>query len=627
MFKTLVLGLALLFTLTTRADVWDTWEQYRHQVEGHSSSETFEVQKNLLKILLSGAGEGPEQMARAERLALTYAQWESVRLERGEQAIRPPAWSLAFDIDYLTEQMADTNERPAVVHFDLPVEWRPYIWKDIEAGMLQVMQRLRSVGEEFSRSDLLKMEDQDAELFFRRFLNFYYERLPDEKLKNMMADMIRLGRRPTQEEMLKIVLSHSGPGLGKIFQQLAKDPKLGKDLVPLLEDMEDGQRPVPMELVEKIVAADQGGHQVTKLDEVLGTGTMAQVNRAEIQMANGEHRPVAMRFLKPGIAEDAEHDLKVLRAFIAPGTHREGISPSLMESMQKLLEGLETFLKSELDLELTKKKQRQAKAIYDRRVQLKVEGRAMTVDLHVPEIYPDAGPSQLMIQELIQGGDKFEKVLEREHRQAVSRVLTRVWFEEALMDSGFIHADLHQGNFRVERVESSDHLRVHLFDLGMAEELDGTLRRAFLLIGSGVNYQNANLIAKGFSLVSKGMSIESLEAKIASAMREFPEDLVSSEQWVMWGIKEGLIVSDKLGSLARGAGLVSQLPASLGESEVQFFLREFMRRSALRFSRQYFSRTQELVLERGDVVEIARVAFRKSCQDLMSSLVKRFKNQ
>ena len=81
------------------------------------------------------------------------------------------------------------------------------------------------------------------------------------------------------------------------------------------------------------------------------------------------------------------------------------------------------------------------------------------LEMKVPKVYtPPTGSSNLHIQEFASGGVKFSELSDTGAKHVVAQEMVRMWFEQALFESGFLNADLHQGNFRVVLIEE-EHYR------------------------------------------------------------------------------------------------------------------------------------------------------------------------
>lgn len=637
------------------------------------------VQKNFLRYMLYATGKDDDQKYEIFKRARTYAKWElekiiyNTRLENSalgpsaetRNVINPPRWTLAEEIRYIENSIPSDyrfdeesvrvlntlfdnlderllNQQFFQINFggnnllpDGDIDAQRFLRElvlsqdDRERALLAVnafeqyfeknIQRIRSLGNELSGAQRIRFGGPDLERFITQFLNHYYQNLDSDVIRNMLSDFVELGRTPTDSEVMSIVFKNSGPGIGKLFQQLAREPGMDRGLSELLEVLESDNKAVPAHLMREVLEAKNLSYSLSHIeDRPLGTGTMAQVNAAVLELPTGEHEKVAVRFLKPGIREFAEYDIKVLRSFLNLPEISSSYEASFISNLRRIVDSLENFLYSELDIEETVQKQKLAREFYRQTRTVKVEGRTFKVDIDVPRVYQAGGQTEAVhIQEFIEPGVKFSDLNSKLEQKAVARAIVYTWFDEALMGTGFIHADLHQGNFTILPTEKEGHFRVVLFDLGMSEFIDDKLKRAFLLIGSGSNYDSPKLIARGFSVLNDEFDEAALFKRVKS---EFAINRHSTENWILWGMRHGLIHSEKLGTLARGASLIRQLPYLISETEMEKTLTLVERMVAKRLIGNTVTRSNMSVLTPRDLLHIGGAFSKKSCTTLVNKI-------
>jgi ubiquinone biosynthesis protein len=613
-------------------------------------NDLLEIKNNLSRFLLSGIGHDDQTKKALLEEAKYYANLELSKLidrannphSNSFNLIRVEPWDLTHDLRYLRSQISTQPqvrrlEAREVMQF-IPMlsqqvdtqmvellfekensEQQMQLFNELEQVYQQNIGRIKNLGEEMSLSPSFKLCHPGHEAFIKGFLNFYFQNLSDEALKNIVLDLMLENKALTTDEATAVILKNSGPGLGKLLQSLGKDPQLGASLAHLIEALESNNKAVPQYLFAEVVRADPAGHLIESIDaRPLGTGTMAQVNKGHFKL-NGDLEVVAVRILKPGIEKRAHEDISILRRFLTPGSHLDQIPAEMLDSLRKMIDPLAGFLLTELDIEVTKNKQIKAVEVYDRTSFVEIHGSRIQVDIHVPRLLDQTPASQIMIQEFIGASGKFSELQSTVSQRAISRVLNQVWFDEAIIESGFIHADLHQGNFSVEQI-SPQHFKVHLFDLGMADVLDRNLRRAFVLIGSGVHLEDAKLIARGFLVLNPDKTLSELVDLVHVQMTK---KTLTSEEWILWGVTNNLIVSDQLGSLARGSNLVFQLSQSLGNEEELLTSRALVRGLAYNISKKILSFNSTSTLSSRDVLAIGSSASSKSCMQMMRSLMRK----
>lgn len=631
------------------------------------AAEVKTIQSNFMRYMLLAAGEKDQKKYKLFQQSREYVFVELEKViknqlaeKQGLKKIIPlaqtPNWSLVDDVQQLTLQTTGKSKlSPEVIDslnaFFTPTDdlsTLPFPTQDpmIRETLLEILKKpddknralvvvnkfekqinekilkIKSIGSEMTRSDALKLDNPDIQSFVRQFLDFYYQEADPALLKNILNDLITHAQQPSPETVVKAMFRNSGPGLGKLLQQIGQEPTMGPELSQLMQSMESDNKKVPLHLIEEIVEKDSGGYKIFNISkDPLGTGTMAQVNKAMLETPQGD-QVIALRFLKPGVQDLAMQDIKILDKFLEVKRLTGEISPEMLPSVQKIFKSLQDFLKSELDIESTIQKQLKAYEVYSRSIKVDLEGKIKPVEISVPKVYlPETGlKTELHVQEFVKFGEKFSHLPEHQQKQLASRAIVELWYEEALFNSGYIHADLHQGNFTVLVQDGSDQLKVTIFDFGMSDILDQKTRRAFLLLGAGSEYSDTYLISKGFQTMMEDQSQESfksLHLLVKNELKRAPKDATS---WIIWGLQNGVVHSEQLGALARGSSLVQQLPKLIGEETIA---KKILEQAAAKKARgKFFSRHFDFPLKRRELLRLGGGFVKKSCQDLIGAFFK-----
>jgi hypothetical protein len=193
-----------------------------------------------------------------------------------------------------------------------------------------------------------------------------------------------------------------------------------------------------------------------------------------------------------------------------------------------------------------------------------------------------------------------------------------MWFEESLFRSGFLNADLHQGNFQVVLVEEQDKIKVLLYDFGLSTTLTKEEQRAFLLLGAGSYLKSPTTIVDGLmaSMKSEDPGLrKKLLIDIEKELKLTPNK--PPEEWVAWCVSKNYFVSDKLGAFARGSLLLQQLPTSIGQTEM--FTDILVKSATTHLMQSIVDRNYDFPLKKIDLVKIAGIRARKNCADLVKS--------
>ncbi|MEA9357546.1 AarF/UbiB family protein [Bacteriovorax sp. PP10] len=476
--------------------------------------------------------------------------------------------------------------------------------------------RIRHIGSEIGKSGQVDMNNPQIKVVVS-FMDYYFNKLPSDVVKTIMSELVTGGAKLPEEEVMKIVFQNTGPGLGKVLQQIGKEKGVGPEFSKLTAILESSGKEVPFHLVEEVVKGDKGGFEVRSIEpKSVGTGTIAQVNKATIWVDDKE-KDVALRFLKPGVAARCKEDIAILRQFVPDHEAlfaQQGIED--LKMMSTLIDSVEKFLNDEVDLSVAVERQKKAFEVYNRTVKVSADKFDM-LEMRVPEVYlPPNGKSNLHVQEFAAGGVKFANLKDNAVKKAVAQEMVRMWFEEALFRSGFLNADLHQGNFRVVLVEENNKIKILLYDFGLSSTLSKEEQRAFLLVGAGAYMKSSKTLTDGL-MVSMNSEDPALRAKllkdIKAEMKAYPNK--KPEDWVVWCVQKNYFVSDNLGALARGSLLLKQLPESMGESEM--FKDTIVKTALANLGHAMADRDYDYPLTKIDMLKLGIAQSKSYCIDLI----------
>lgn len=609
------------------------------------------LKKNMKKFFLYSAYKSDAEKLRIFKVAELYLadslgkiskNIRNQKIQSGKpllEILDPPSWTLETEVKWLESELIKSNVveseflSPALkqiakidfqdIEFDGNEFWTKEDFQvfmgalksessetEVPLATMKVFEnkisiyfdKIRNVGTELSASGQVDFPDEEARKFFVKFLDYYYSNVDVDVIKNILNDVSDLGRQATQDELVSIMFKNSGPGLGKTLQQLSKEPNVGESLKQLVGFLEDDGKKVPLYMIEDIVKRDVGDFKLSNISEnPLGTGTMAQVNKASLTV-NKKKTDVALRFLKPGIERRVEEDLKILAGFVEQMGKEGELSDDFLPSARKLVESISEFLKSELSITDAIKKQDFAKKVYTRNSELKFNNKKYKMNIKVPEVYyPSNGKkTKLHVQEFIEFGEKFSKIKDSNIQEAVARYIMDTWFDEALLKSGFIHSDLHQGNFTVRNI-TSDSAEIVLFDFGMSETLTKDTRQSFILIGAGAEIKNPKLIVEGLEMMSKDGVSKELKKEMLSKVKSQINSIEQTEDWIVWALKEGYLKNDQLGTLARGGVLISQLGKIINKEEIaKDIVQDLLSKNAIKA----FALKSDFPLTKGQVIKL-----------------------
>ena len=621
--------------------------KYLLEASFKTDDEKFEIFKNAESYLEKNTSKVVLNI-KTEKLPISSSKFYKIQA--------PPPWTLKEEVRWLTEKnkvenvpvsvRADTiyatlasmnfdqvdagNELSAVVNDDISNfiaavkssgsqrDVALLVVNKFEERLNDYFKKIEKLGTELKLSGQLNLGNEEAEKFLVLFLDYYYSNVDRDVIKNIISDILVLGREPEKMELVTLMFQNSGPGLGKTLQQLGKEPSMGQGLQDVIEILEDDGKAVPYHLVKEIVDKDTAGFKITNISHnPLGTGTMAQVNKAKLQRESGKI-DIALRFLKPDIEARANDDIKILGDFIETMAEKGELSDDFLPTARKLVESIAVFLRSELDIEDAIKKQEFAAKAYEGTIKVKTgKKKYYNVEIDVPDVYKPAKGKRttLHLQEFVKFGKKFSELNDLKMRRNIAEGIMKTWFQSGLIDTGFVHSDLHQGNFTVNTATESA-AKVTLFDFGMSEKLRMDTRKSFLLIGSGAKFHNAGLIADG--MISERKVSRQQRRKLVRDIEKKMSEYSKAEEWIVWGLKEGHLDNDQLGTLARGGSLVSQLGKLAGEDELAEDVVEEILKDNIR--RGYFKLGYDFPLSRTEVLRVGMASLSDSC----SAVVKHF---
>lgn len=493
----------------------------------------------------------------------------------------------------------------------------------VESKIAKYEARIRNIGSEISKGGQVDMKSGQIRVVVK-FMDYYFNKMPEDVIKTIMSELVTGGPKLPEEEVMKVIFQNTGPGLGKVLQQIGKEKGVGDQFAALMSILESSGKEVPIHLVQEVIASDKGGFEVKSIvEKPLGTGTIAQVNKAVLRTEDQEVE-TALRFLKPGVAGRCNEDIAILRKFVPENEAlflKEGFSD--VKVFSTLIDSVEKFLNDEVDLGIAVERQKKAYEIYNRSVKISGNAKFNLLEMSVPNVYmPPNGKSNLHIQEFAAGGVKFAKLADADTKKIVAQEMVRMWFEEALFKSGFLNADLHQGNFRIVLIEENNKIKILLYDFGLSSTLSKEDQRAFLLVGAGSYLKSPNLLADGL-MVSMKNEDSDLKKKL---LRDIAEEMKLNpakkpEEWVVWCVQKNYFVSDNLGAFARGSLLIKQLPESMGETEL--FKDTIVKAAIKNLGQAIADRDYDYPLKKIDLIKIGAAQLKLSCKELFSFFFKK----
>jgi ubiquinone biosynthesis protein len=284
-------------------------------------------------------------------------------------------------------------------------------------------------------------------------------------LLRVLGEIGVVGDRPATRKgaiEFRLALEELGTTYIKLGQLLSSRPDLLPDVyIDELGKLVDEVPPVPFEQIRPVVDAELGADVFAEISpEPVATASIAQIHRALLRSG----RDVVVKVRRPGIVEQVELDLDVLRS-----TARllEGHSSTAqLLQLEALTDELETHLRAELDLVEEANNTDIVRGIVEQ-----------YEHLVVPEvIYPYVTEQVLVLERIEAEKVTAEHGLAPERARTLARELFRAYVHQVTVE-GVYHADPHRGN-----VLLTTDGRLALIDFGLLGRLDDDTRRAIGLL-------------------------------------------------------------------------------------------------------------------------------------------------
>ncbi len=297
-------------------------------------------------------------------------------------------------------------------------------------------------------------------------------------IRRVLGEIGVLGDREATREgarAFREALEELGTTYIKLGQLLSSRPDLLPDVyIEELGHLVDEVPPTSFDEIERTIRDDLGEDVFARIDPgPLATASIAQTHRALLKTG----RDVVVKVRRPGILEQVELDLAVLRstAKLLEG-HFEAAQ---LLQVDALADELEVHLREELNLlEEAHNAELIARTVED------------YPDIVVPQVIRPYVTERVLVLERIEG-----RKVERDHGLADERAreLARQFFRAYVHQvtvEGVYHADPHRGN-----VFLTDDGRLALLDFGLLGRLDQDSRRGLALLLLAIAQNRADDVA------------------------------------------------------------------------------------------------------------------------------------
>jgi ubiquinone biosynthesis protein len=298
-------------------------------------------------------------------------------------------------------------------------------------------------------------------------------------IRRVLAEIGVRGRReatPEGARSFRLALEELGPTYVKLGQLLSSRPDLLPD--PYIEELGrlvDDVPPVPFAELEPVILADLGEDVFVRIDpEPLAAASIAQTHRALLRTG----REVVVKVRRPGIVEQVELDLAVLRSTAALlAGHSE---TARLLQIEALADELEVHLRQELDF------------VEEANATEVIAGLVEEYDrLVVPAVIRPLVTERVLVLEYLQGRKiALGHGLEQETATELARQFFGAYVKQVVVE-GVYHADPHGGN-----VLLMPDGRLALLDFGLLGRLDDDTRRGLSLLLLAIAQNRADDVAE-----------------------------------------------------------------------------------------------------------------------------------
>jgi predicted unusual protein kinase regulating ubiquinone biosynthesis (AarF/ABC1/UbiB family) len=286
-----------------------------------------------------------------------------------------------------------------------------------------------------------------------------------------------------------------------------------------LSRLVDEVPPVSFGEIEPVIRRELGEDAFVRVDpEPLAAASIAQIHRALLK----DGREVVVKVRRPGVVEQAQVDLELLRS-TAHFLERRSETARLLQ-LAALAEEVDQHLRAELDFE-------------EEANNTELIGRIVEdhPDLLVPKVMWPHVTEEVLVLEHIEGAKVGpDHGLEAEHAARLAREFFRVYVRQVAAE-GLYHADPHRGN-----VLLTEDGRLALLDFGLLGRLDDDTRSgiAQLLLALSQN-RGDDVAALIFSL-----SMTTLESDEPGFVAELHRKLPRYHWRPLSGIRAGDALAD-----------------------------------------------------------------------------------
>lgn len=303
--------------------------------------------------------------------------------------------------------------------------------------------------------------------------------------------------------------------LGVTFVKVGQIVSTRSDLLPPefaqeLAKLQDSLQPLPLDVVKKAIADELG----RPVEEIFGNFDPNPIGVASIGQAHAatlkDGTEVVVKARKPGVVEEAEEDLEILRQLAATSAQRwEGAQEY---DLVGIVEEIGETLRAEMDYVKEGRNAEHFARFFQR-----------DESIHVPKIFWDYTKSRVITMERVRGiGILDIRSLDKAgfDRKELAKRVVNLWLK-MVFEGEVFHADPHPGNLFVEAGG-----RLGLIDYGMTGVVDKEVRQHLAGALKAILDRDVDLLVESLTelgAVSPAGSRENLRKDLKHVMAHYPK--------------------------------------------------------------------------------------------------------
>jgi len=308
----------------------------------------------------------------------------------------------------------------------------------------------------------------------REAFQFLFTHLSDRRLAVKVVEQFEMpGDTPPEQRLLRLI--NKMPGLQKVGQVLARNPRLPANLRHALSELENGMSDVTVGEVHRLIRERLGdrvpAYAVELAPAILSEASVSAVIRFTWQHPGREREEGVFKVLKPYVPECFGEDMRLLQRlgeFLASPRRGYGFA---IQDVHEILTEVRLLLEHELDFRREQSALGRAARMYRANIGIRVP--RLIEPLSIANITAMTAEAGVKVTEAFPHSPIRRA---RVTAQLIEALVAAPFFSRA--DSAIFHADPHAGNLLYD--ETNRELVV--LDWALAEELTLETRRQLVLL-------------------------------------------------------------------------------------------------------------------------------------------------